>query len=372
MMLRPIHAPNPDVLSIPTAALSLLDPAADRQAAALLLYGIEQGWISEDAASKALAEAEARDAAYRQIGEGLSHATEQAALAVAEGIVPEGQGFTLLEIGLPDDERFYTPPDAPALRVELRILYHEPIPLASLPHSLGVAVCVALQLLQAFFPLLIAEDMLQFVWFEQELADEARLLAQKVDLDTLTGEELDAFVDADPNRFCAISEQLHLGNEVEWLLGRLRELSAPPPAAKIAADCYQPVSTDTKAALLLQWLDAWREQGPSLADHPLARWVERVARVVSRQIAEGRSEGTGLLQPDDGEFIPPDAGFVVTFCEEWEDQSLEYLFERLNQGAEAPLSLIPLDPLALSKTHATLMALAEGTALLECLTVFNA
>ena len=123
--------------------------------------------------------------------------------------------------------------------------------------------------------------------------------------------------------------------------------------------------------MLLQWLDDWRSDAPSLADHPLARWVERVATVVSRQIAEGRIDMAMLVQPEDGEFMPPEMGLVVTLGEEWADTSVGYLFERVQQGGESHLALMPLDPLALARTHATLMALAEGTVLLECLTALN-
>ena len=261
--------------------------------------------------------------------------------------------------------------EKPAFTVELRSIYHEPLNINALPLALGTAVCVALQLVQGMMPLLVGEDIQQFVWFEQELADDALSLARETDLAAMTPEDLEKFIDADPNTYMAISEQLHMGNDPVWMLDRLRDLSAPPPAAKVTADRYLPVSTDTKAALLLQWLDEWADQSPSLADHPLARWVAKVAEVTSAQVAAGRNDRAVLCSPDDGDFTPPDQGIVVTLGERWEDQSLEYLFERLNTGEESPLSLLALDPLALSDTRATLMALAEGTALLECLSVLN-
>lgn len=371
MMLRTVEVPGPETLAIPASELDLLDIPANRQMAALLLYGIEQGWVQDDEADRALSDVSVRDAALGRIAKGLAEATERAARRVAEGIVPEGQGFTLLEIGLADDERFHRLPDTPCLRVELHTPYHEEIALASLPHALGVAVCVALQLLQAMFPVLVGDDIRQFVWFEEELADEARMLAQAVDLTTLTGEALEALVESSGNDYLAIQEQLSMSGDAEGVLVRLRELSVPPPVAKVEAERYRPVSTETKASLLLEWLEAWRAQGPSLADHPLARWVERVAQVVSRQVSEGRTDRARLEQPDDGDFLFPEIGIVVGFGEEWEDESIEYLFERLNNGDEAPLSLLALDPLALSSTHATLLSLAEGNALLECLTFLS-
>lgn len=371
MILRPIQTRSPEALRIPERALALLAPSTDRQHAALLLYGLAYGWLDAASVEAALDGKASQGELLQTMGVRLAERMERAAQRVVDGIVPEGQGFTLLEIGLPDDDRFYSPPDTPALRVELCCLYHEPIDLALLPQALGTAICVALQLVQTMFPVLVGDDIQDFIWFEQELADEARQLAQQVDLDALTVPELLSFVEAAPNTFGAISEQLHLGNDPEWLLGRLRELTAPPPPAKVAADRYLPVSPDAKAAMLLHWLEEWRGEAPSLAEHPLARWVERVATVVGRQVAEGRDERARLVQPEVGEFRMPDEGIVVTLGEEWDEQSVEYLFESVSQSEEAHLSLLPLDPLALSQTHATLMALAEGTALLECLTVLN-
>lgn len=372
MILSTVHVETPEAVMVPERALSLLDPGVDRQTAALLLYGIEQGWLIEDEAEQALSDRSARDAALEKIAQRLAEATEQAAQRVADGIVPEGQGFTLLQVGLPDDERFSQLPDTPCLRVELSSLYHEPVALSSLPYCLGVAVCVALQLLQGMFPLLVGSDVLEYAWYEQELVEEAERLARECDLDAMTEDDLVALVESDPDGFAATNEQLLMGAGTDWLLGRLRELAAPPPAAKVAAADFRPLTKETKATLLLQWIEEWRQQGPSLADHPLARWVERVAQVVERQIAEDRGELAALEQPDQGDFVLPDTGIVVSFGEEWEDQSIEYLFEHLHQSEESPVSLMPLDPFALSKAHARLLALAEGTALLESLTVLNA
>lgn len=373
MILRLVHA-APEALAV-RGEIPAWTAALDPLSATVLLYGLERGYVSEaDVAPllspNALHRANAAPA-LDAVARGMAAELESVAQEIVDGIVPDGMGFSLLGVGLPNDGRFHAPVECPALTVELCALYHAQVALDRLPLVLGIAVCVALQLVQDMLPLLVGKDIQEFLWFEQELAEDAHSLALATDLDAMTPQALERLIDADPNAYMGITEQFHLGGDAAWLLGRLRELNAPSPVAKVTADRYVSASQDTKTALLLEWLDQWRVDAPSLADHPLARWVAKVAEVTSAQVAEGRDRRAPLHLPDEGEFTLPDQGIVVTLGEPWEDQSLEYLFERLNQAEESALCLLPLDPFAFHEAHARLMALAEGTALLECLTELN-
>ncbi|RMG32516.1 MAG: hypothetical protein D6720_13190, partial [Gammaproteobacteria bacterium] len=330
MMLRPVQA-APEALAV-RGPLPDEGAAADAQLAAVLLYGIEQGYITEADAAPLLTRRGLRrsdaDRLLKAVADGLARTLEAAAWRVGEGIVPEGSDFCLLAIGLPDD-RFYSPPSDPALTVELRAFYHEPLAIDTLPLPLGTAVCVALDLVQQMMPLLIGADMLDFLWYERELLEEAEALARETDLSTLTPDALAELIEPASDTYPAIWEILSMGNDPEWLLNRVRDLSAPPPAAKAAADRCHGMSPAGKSAMLRRWLDAWASASPSLADHPLARWVAKVVEVVQTQNAEGRDRFVRTYLPDEGEFTLPDQGILVTLGERWEDESVTHLFETL-------------------------------------------
>lgn len=372
MILRSVHA-APEAVAV-RGAFPDGGVTPDAQLAAVLLYGVEQGYITEADVAPLLTRRGLRrnetDKLLAAVANGLERTLEAAGWRVGEGIVPEGTEFRLLGVGLPDD-RFYSLPSDPALTVELRAFYHESLAIDTLPILLGTAVCVALDLVQQMMPLLVGSDLLDFLWYERELADDAERLARETDLSTLTPDTLAELIEPAEESYPTIWEILSMGNDPEWLLNRLRALSAPPPAAKVAADRWHDMPSGAKSTMLRRWLDAWASESPSLADHPLARWVAKVVEVVQAQIAERRDRFVPVCHPDEGEFAAPDQGILVTLGERWEDQSVEHLFEMLSQGEESPLALLTLDPLALPQVHARLLAMAEGTALLGCLTMLN-